>query len=225
MRQIRQLIAQKGDFVSHYTLSQSDLIQDLSINFDKDTSRVGVFFNGGLNSTVLLYALLLEREKAGYEIEITALTVAKVAAEKFSHSLLQDLQKKFGPLNHQVNIDNEGSPFGRITSAIQKKLRSHEFDCIYTGLAATPPASRFFSEFGEAPIRPVASPHPTLKLPFLNLYKSHIVELSQILNIQDLVAMTHSCTELLSERCRFCFACDERAWSFRENGMRDPGRL
>lgn len=211
--------------MSHYVLNKSDSKQELTISFEKDQSRVGLFFNGGLNSTVLLYALLLEREKMGLNIELTALTVSKMAAENFSQNIIHLLSKKFGQIDHQVGIDNTGSPEGMITSAIQKKLRSHDFDAIYTGLGAIPPVSRFYTEFGMAPQRPAASPHHTLKLPFLNLYKSHIVELSQILNIQDIVAQTHSCTELSKQRCRFCFACDERAWGFRENGMRDPGHV
>lgn len=208
--------------MSHYILKKSDSLREVDIELYQNQSNVGVFLSGGLDSAVLLYALLLEREKTKIQIEFTALTVSKAGADIFASSIVEELCKKFGPIHHNIGIDNEGASPGTITPAIQKQLRSRNFDYVYTGINSNPPIDKFYSKWGVFPKRPDVSPHNTLILPFLKLYKSHIVELACTLQIEHIMAMTHSCTEQINGRCCVCFACDERAWAFKENSISDP---
>ena len=211
--------------MSHYILNKSDTIREIDIELNQDQPKIGVFLSGGLDSAVLLYALLLEREKTKKKIEFTALTVSKVSADVFAGRIVQVLREKFGQINHATHIDNEGAAAGTITPAIQRQLRGQQFDLVYTGINSNPPTEKFYSKWGVFPKRPDVSPHDTLILPFLKLYKSHIIELAVILKIEHIVAMTHSCTEQTDSRCSICFACDERAWGFKENHILDPGSL
>lgn len=211
--------------MSVYITNSSHLIKEAHIELYEPNSTAAIFLSGGLDSAVLLYALLLEREKTKKNIHFTALTVSKVAAELYSQSIVNCLQKRFGQLQHVTGVDNEGSAPGAITEAIRKKLRLHEFDTVYTGINRNPPAELFTPKGGLSPVRPTRSPHDTLKLPFLDLYKSHIINLGAQLKIHDLMALTHSCTEQVEGRCSVCFACDERDWGFRENQILDPGNL
>lgn len=211
--------------MTRYNLKKSGVAREVDIELHKESSRIGIFVSGGLDSTVLFYALLLEREKDKRDIDFTALTVSKVAADIYSKPIIAKLSEKFGPIKHITGLDNEGAIPGTITPAIQRQLHAHQFDYIYTGINSNPPSDKFYSQWGVFPNRPTASPHSSLILPFLSLYKSHIIELAYLLDIQDLISLTHSCTEKTVGRCQVCFACDERKWGFQENNKTDPGQL
>ena len=69
---------------------------------------------------------------------------------------------------------------------------------------------------GSYPARVKTSPHPKIVMPFIKLYKNEILKLVFDHGQEELLKLTHSCTEQKTGRCGRCFQCNERAWAFRQ---------
>jgi len=57
------------------------------------------------------------------------------------------------------------------------------------------------------------------------LYKHNILEFMYAGNQEDLIDITHSCTEQQIGRCNKCWQCTERAWAFKQLDKTDTGIL
>ena len=51
-------------------------------------------------------------------------------------------------------------------------------------------------------------------MPFAHINKS-----------QHVFTMSHTCTERPRGRCGVCWQCKERQWGFKENNLKDPGKI
>jgi len=80
-------------------------------------------------------------------------------------------------------------------------------------------------EDGRHPDRTRSEPSPRIKLPFVDLYKTHIVDFMFELGIEDIMPITHSCTDLADTRCSKCWQCGERAWAFSKLLKEDTGTI
>ena len=75
----------------------------------------------------------------------------------------------------------------------------------------------------EKGYRPWRIENPGLKVPFLHLYKYHLIDLYYRFDVEELLIPTHSCTTLTAGRCNDCNWCWERAWAFEQLERTDPG--
>jgi len=57
------------------------------------------------------------------------------------------------------------------------------------------------------------------------LYKHNILEFMYAGNQEDLIDITHSCTEQQVGRCNQCWQCTDRAWAFKQLDKTDTGQL
>jgi len=62
-------------------------------------------------------------------------------------------------------------------------------------------------------------------MPFAHLNKSHTVELAHRFRFDHVFTKTHTCTERARGRCGVCWQCRERQWGFKENNLKDPGKI
>lgn len=207
-----------------YILGSGAEEECLIIDVPENIKSIGVFISGGLDSTILLYALLTYRKNNSKTFGITALTVNKTTSNLYSKRILNKLENLFCSIPHVQDIDNSGSEAGAVTQAIARMKSDCRFDLIYTGVNANPP-ERLIKIRGPYPKRPSSNSHKNLVLPFMNLFKSHIIELAYILRADWILPYTHSCTEVDFGECFQCFACQERAWGFSANNKIDQGLI
>ena len=76
---------------------------------------------------------------------------------------------------------------------------------------------------GEYPARPASIHLPNTTCPFALVDKRHTLHLYELLQVWDLIKLTHSCTHRTEGRCGECYNCTERSWALEELGFSDPG--
>ncbi len=94
---------------------------------------------------------------------------------------------------------------------------NHGVDQLFTG-ANLVPHFKYFPEFDtqDCPARPWSINHPIIVSPFLHLYKYHIIDLANRLNID--LSQTQSCLTMIEGHCNNCWQCNERNWGFTQLG-------
>lgn len=112
-----------------------------------------------------------------------------------------------------VEIDDNGEPNGRVAAGVDNILANYEIDQLYLALNRDPPIEHFpqFAMEGR-PFRPWRINHQKIITPFLHLYKYHIIDVANCLNIN--LKDTLSCIANNSNPCGQCWQCLERHWGY-----------
>jgi hypothetical protein len=195
-------------------------IDNLLIDFDISLEKkYGIMLSGGLDSAVLLYLVVREFPS----IKIQPFTINKAdGAMLYVNPIIDHFNKKFN-LNIPYTIP-VGDPLAyhreQSKTAVRDILQNHSVDIIFNALNKNPEELNLLP---GAPQRSASSDHPKLILPFVNLLKHHILDFVYEYNQEDLIDITHSCTEQPVERCNKCWQCTERAWAFSKLGKTDTG--
>lgn len=197
-----------------------DRVVDISI--PTTVNHVGVMLSGGMDSTILLFLLLKEIQDNRINVGLTVFVVPveRLNAKEYAYRVIDFLENYFqikinvqvigsGTLPHNLNINLPA----RII--LNQKL----VDKLYVGVNQNPPV-----DFGVPQINrrhPDAPIFDNTGFPFVQLYKTHILELYRIFNVLELVYMTHSCGSSANYPCKECFHCFERSWAFTELNLKD----
>ena len=190
------------------------------VNISIDTEKkYGIMVSGGLDSAVLLYMLI---EEGAHEIQ--AFTIDKSDGSNLhANNVIEHFNDKFG-LNLAKPIlvgDPRVHHSKQSMTALIDIFTNHDIDCLYNALNQNPPGA--LSEHPGAPRRATRSPVEKLKLPFVDLHKNHILDFMYELEQEDLIDITHTCTERIYGRCDVCWQCQERQWAFAQLNKRDTG--
>jgi 7-cyano-7-deazaguanine synthase in queuosine biosynthesis len=192
------------------------------LNADK---KYGIMLSGGLDSAVLLYLILKENKN----ISIQPFSIPK---HDGSHRFVSEILEYF---NSQFNIkipdtvligDPNVHHSQQSTIAIKQIFVEYpEVDFIYFATNQNPTHNFDYSQYpeGSYPGRVKTSPHPKILMPFIEMYKDEILKIVFDNNQEELLKLTHSCTEQKTGRCGQCFQCNERAWAFSQLDKTDPG--
>lgn len=127
----------------------------------------------------------------------------------------------------KVNIVNELTTDSatRIEYSIYQIIKEYNYDEVYAGTNHTPPLT-YFPEFdtSDRPIRPWYIDHEKykLRLPFLHLYKYHIIDLARQEKID--LSDTMSCIASTDKECGKCWQCMEKKWGYDLLYNRNPER-
>lgn len=172
----------------------------------QNLDKVAVTFSGGMDSTLLLYMLIKDKEERGLNTEIHCFTATQVGTKIHSQNVLA-LPEFAGKVIHHTDVNNpidEG-----VKPMIQQLLDDGWF--VYCATNAVP-----LEEIGgRYPQRPKKNPdNMNLNLPFAFLFKYHIVAAYYELGIQHVIPVTHTCTQIEYGECGECFACREKKWGF-----------
>lgn len=197
--------------------------QEMRIEVPREVQRVGVMFSGGVDSTLIL--ALLQIEKKNRHFDLTAYTVDnKMEYEVKAQRILRN--PFFEGIKQVPDIPNGQRYDGVIKEGIRNVLMRPDVDLVFTGVNKLP-------DF-EIPASPVRiSPEEVKKItklrcPVLHLTKDFIVqaffEIPEIRNAS-ILGLTHSCTNKLEGSCDQCFQCVERRWAFERIGQIDPIRV
>lgn len=200
----------------------SQLSPARTVTLDIDESKkYGILLSGGIDSAILLYLLL----KTSPSINLRTYTVAKTdGALEHSNRIVEHFNKKF-----TANIPAPGVVGDptlhhsmQVVSAVHAAYKKGVTHRLFIGTNQNPPE---LAGLVGAPNRPIGSPSKYVLLPFIDLYKSHILDFMYQFNQEDLVNITHSCTEQPVGRCNSCWHCSERTWAFRQLNKIDTGKL
>ena len=184
--------------------------------------RIAVVVSGGWDSACLWYMVKSICLKRGQEC--TAYTVPKIdGAEHYANLVLKWASEKLGygfePTRIVGKITSE-NPSDYVTSG------AHEiFD---NGMNAYPPNQREMMPSGypmpNDRFTPTENERKYVGHPFADLTKDQTIQLGFELGIaEDIMPITHSCTEQDRGRCNDCWWCKEREWGFNQIGKKDKG--
>lgn len=185
--------------------------------------RIGVSLSGGPDSAILYYKVLKENFSSELGKNIIAMCMPKHDGADYFAKLVNDWMKAHFKLDELplLFIGNPNDEHDQIVAnAIWSALELNIVDCVL--LADNIPPVNSFP--GMQPIRN-RSTVPAIVQPFFDLTKDQIISMFFEEGVEDLLAVTHSCTEMTRGRCNKCWQCNERAWAFSQIGRSDPGSI
>lgn len=177
---------------------------------DNPPLKIATTFSGGLDSTLILYMLIKDKEERNLNTEIHCFTATQCGTKIHSEKVLQ-LPEFSNKVIHHVNVDNP----------IQESVKPVTFHLLDTGWVVYGGSNQVPLEKigGRYPDRPCQNPENLNNiLPLLFLFKYHIVDAYYKLGIEHVMQVTHTCTEWEYGECGKCYACLEREWAFRKLG-------
>lgn len=190
------------------------------IEIPKWAKKIGVMLSGGMDSALMLYLILKEIEINNINVSLTVFNVPNPRdnAEFYSFKIIEYLEKEFQKNINLYHIGNVNLPHNKIIQEPSKQvLKDNIVHVLYSGTNQNPPTD--FSSLG--PWRRKEKGNLRTEFPFIDLYKTHILEIYKQFNILELCYLTHSCTESKGNKCNQCFQCMERAWAFSSLGLID----
>ena len=187
---------------------------NLQLNFLK--RKIGVLVSGGLDSALLYYliqSIVDERYK------VTPFTILRNdGSDLYAQTVIDHVNTSLNkPKQIATKLHINETNLELQVAAGMREIEKHDINITYIGLIETLPIHCIGV---PKPYTPVDS--NSFVYPFKNLNKSHIVDLINTVNQQELFKITHSCVYRL-HRCGICNRCNERNWAFTELGLVDPG--
>lgn len=187
-------------------------------------NKFGLFISGGFDSALLLHLYCLEA-KNKQQSSLNCITVDRGAsAVEFGTAICHWAENKHDiKINHMIVSIPEGLHHSRHVSYPARQLFSLGFQTLITAETQNPPVELP----GIAPRR--NSPNAHTKrwyYPFSAVNKSETVRVANDLGIlEEISALSHSCTQTVGDRCNICWQCNERSWAFNESNLVDIGKF
>lgn len=203
-------------------LDQKEIVVEIQQN-----KNYGIMLSGGLDSAVLLYFVIKDFKDKGLPIKLQPFTVPKFDGSfRYVAGILEYFRTQFGVILPETIIVGDPTVHHsqQNKSGVMEVFEKHSIDFLFIGLNQNPPEP-FGDPSWEKPNRPASSMDPRILLPFIELYKTHIVDIMCYYGQHYLMNITHTCTELTTGRCEKCFQCNERAWAFKQLDRTDTGIL
>jgi hypothetical protein len=197
----------------------------------EESKQYGIMLSGGLDSAVLLYFILLDAKQKNLTLDITPFTIIKYdESYKFVNLIIDYLNNLVGcSIPYTTLIGNPDTRHDLHSINARKEIKNikPKLDHLFSALNQNPPFTlKCVKELGWTPPNRLTSNLSIFEItPFLDLYKTHIVDLADQYGLHHLFELTHSCTEKTNERCNVCFQCEERAWAFKELNLTDTGKI
>lgn len=193
---------------------------DKQIEIDIDDSKKhGMLVSGGLDSAILLYLFI----KNYPTLDLKIFTIPKYDGAKIhSANVVDHFNKKFNINLPSPIIVGDPTVHHRAQSmtAVKDIFENYDIDHLHIGINKNPEE---LNHLPGAPKRSAESADPKIVFPFYNLLKTHIVDILYQTGQDDLIGITHSCTEVDSGRCNKCWQCTERSWAFNQLDKIDYG--
>jgi len=170
--------------------------------------KVGILMSGGIDSWVLFNILKLD-----FSIpEILIFNIKRADGYDRAERI-----KLLTGRSEIIEVDELTTNHeDRIPMGADYIIDNYGIDELYIGVNIIP-HTEYFPEFitDERPGRPWSIPSSLkIKLPFLHLYKYHIIDLANRNNID--LSQTQSCLHELKEHCGICWQCLERQWGYKQ---------
>lgn len=200
------------------------------VNVDvRENVKYGIMLSGGIDSSMVLYFALADAKAKGINIDIQPFSILKHdQSYKYVDSIIDYFNHQFNTtIPYTVLVGNANLHHTiQGSTAVGEVFRKYpSIGILFSGLNQNPP-----EPWGDPKWVKPNRPNPSysiakMKFPFLHLYKTHIIDLMFEYGQEELMNLTHTCTELTDGRCDVCFQCNERAWAFEQLGRIDTGKL
>lgn len=181
--------------------------------------KYGIMLSGGLDSAVLMY-LILEKDP---NTNLQPFTIPKHdGAVLYADSIIEYFNRKFSIKLPKTILIGDPNTFHRQQSktATRDIFKYYPVDVLFIAINQNPPE---LANLPGAPQRDGRSTNPTIVFPFVDMYKDQILKILYDKGLDDIVDITHSCTEQQIGRCGICWQCTERAWAFSRLNRTDTG--
>lgn len=203
-------------------------LDDNTIDIDIFPNKnYSIMLSGGLDSAILLYFMIKSHLEIGQIPNIQSFTIPKHDGAALYIDKIINFFNDYFKINlaNTIHVGDPNIYHGNQSAVAIKEIFTNypKIDYIYLATNQNPPAN--FKLPGEYPNRVKQSNNPKIVLPFIKLFKTHIIDLIYQYNVQELIDITHSCTEQKVGRCNQCFQCHERIWAFNELNQKDTGTL
>jgi len=180
--------------------------------------RIAVCVSGGWDSAVLWHIIYEECKKRGQSCR--PYTVPKIdGAVKYANQVLK--WSGYDTDTNVVGSIDSDNPSDYVKSGVSEILVEGYADVVYTAVTA------YYDEMepDQDRILTKGTPFETLvPQPFAEMTKDEVVQIAFDLGIaEDIMDITHSCTELDEGRCGYCPWCKEREWAFKQIDKVDKG--
>lgn len=180
--------------------------------------RIAVCVSGGWDSAVLWHIIYNECKERGQSCR--PYTVPKIdGAVKYANQVL-----KWSGYDTETNIVGSiqsEDPSEYVTSGVKEILINGYADVVYSAVTS------YYDEMEPDHDRQFTKGTPfeeIVRQPFAEWTKDKVVQLGFDLGIaEDIMNITHSCTERDEGRCGYCPWCKERAWAFNKINKIDKG--
>lgn len=195
-------------------------------SFLEEASTAGVFWSGGMESTLLL---LLCIEKYGKD-NVHAFTQKFVYADNRQvgmrnyDTFAAAIAEVIGFNNHHiVEISPETGPFNMLRLETYDEAINivPDLDVLYAGINQIE-----FGKMDDATIQQMLvepfKDKTLLKTPFVDMAKTDTVNMYYQYGFEQILPMTRSCHKLTQNHCGRCDNCRERKFAFTEAGRTDP---
>jgi hypothetical protein len=193
----------------------------LTLDLPTESSKIGIFVSGGLDSAILYYLLMEENKRQNNIHEIVPLTVLrKEGSKNFAQLVVAHVQSAFHySYSESLKVgDNTLPEPEQVKSGVQDAFKLG-FKRVYTGLIEQLPEHMI--GWDKIPY----NENDFFKAPMKDLNKSHVVDLCFQFKQEALFYITHSCAAWEVSRCYSCNGCNERRWGFEQLGLVDPGTI
>lgn len=196
-------------------LDQNEIVVDT-----QQPVKYGIMLSGGLDSAVLLYLMLKDCPTADIQLFYIAKHDGSHTYISGIISYLEELFQIKLPKPIKVGTPNIPHTIINQTGIKEVLIKYPDIRYLYIGINQNPPQPWGNPDW-VFPVRPTENNHPRLVMPFMMLYKTHIVDILLQENQQELLRLTHTCTEQTQGRCGICFQCGERAWALEQFDVQD----
>lgn len=193
----------------------------LNISLPNDKKRVGIMISGGIDSSLLYYLMLKERQLNNSDHIIFPIVMFRQEGSKYyARPIIEKINNYFGISMRAKRFGDETLPYHlQVESAIVQAIPILQLDKIYIGVIKTRP--EHFIGFTPIPI-PV---HEMIETPLAHLEKDSIIKFYYDLGIEELLQYTFSCDRHEQHHCGNCNGCNERSWAFTSAGKSDPVKI
>ena len=184
----------------------------ITLHLPANIKNVGIFHSGGVDSTILLHLVI---KHFGHLINPTIFTVNKFVGDIPENSNRIVKLLKLEHIEHKIiDVDKKDIHSKFLPKAISSVFDTGQVEFVFTAGNAVPPEGANFSAFSP-PKRLDNNPAPNkMCIPFLHIYKYHILDLYYREGLESILPFTHSCTEISDNVCGQCWFCNERKWAF-----------
>jgi hypothetical protein len=189
----------------------------MEIRIPENCKKIHVLFSGGVDSTLLLYLLLLEKQqRPDLEIKCYGLLMSKSNISFIRcRKILDVLEQRF---DVKIPFQNFDKKF--ILRQFAEMILSVEPGCVFSGcnkvLDFLKPTN--YIEGDTPPVRGKSFNEFHIR-PFIDMDKGEIISYYIRYNILDILKMTYSCGYSMKEACGNCYFCLERSWGLEACGI------
>jgi len=179
--------------------------------------RIGVLVSGGIDSAILYYLLLKEKQITNSDHIIYPIVMFRKEGSKyFARPIVKKIHEIFNISLNAKRFGNSDLPEEKqIESAVIESMEVLRLDTVYIGVIKNRPEHMIGLEHIPVPKTPL------IQTPFIDVEKDFIIKLYHDMGVEHLLEYTHSCDKDELIHCGNCNGCRERKWGFSRNGFTD----